>query len=94
MFKALRRALTKGKSKTQRVLKLLETGKPVSWKTLKTRFELASPRTMIDKLRAQGNMIYINQTAEGTSYRIGKPSKAIIAAGLKKLYGPFYAYNA
>jgi len=81
-------------SKTQRVLKLLETGKSVSWKTLRSRFDLRSPRAMIDKLRAQGNMIYINQTAEGTSYRIGKPSKAVIAAGLKKLYGPFYAYSA
>jgi len=81
-------------SKTQRVLKLLETGKSVSWKTLRSRFDLRSPRAMIDKLRAQGNMIYINQTAKGTSYRIGKPSKAIIAAGLKKLYGPFYAYNS
>jgi ribonucleotide monophosphatase NagD (HAD superfamily) len=95
MFKTLKRAFTSGKaSKTQRVLKLLETGKSVSWKTLRTRFELKTPRAMIDKLRAAGNMIYINKTAQGTSYRIGKPSKAIIAAGIKKLYGTSYAYNA
>lgn len=95
MFKTLKRAFTSGKaSKTQRVLKLLETGKSVSWKTLRTRFDLKTPRAMIDKLRAAGNMIYINKTAQGTSYRIGKPSKAIIAAGIKKLYGTSYAYNA
>jgi hypothetical protein len=95
MLKTLKRALASGKtSKTQRVLELLETGKSVSWKTLRTKFDLTSPRAMVDKLRAAGNMIYINKTAQGTSYRLGTPSKAIIAAGIKKLYGTSYAYNA
>jgi hypothetical protein len=95
MLKTLKRALASGKtSKTQRVLELLETGKSVSWKTLRTKFDLTSPRAMVDKLRAAGNMIYINKTAQGTSYRFGAPSKAIIAAGIKKLYGTSYAYNA
>ena len=92
MLKTLKRALASGKtSKTQRVLELLETGKSVSWKTLRTKFDLTSPRAMVDKLRAAGNMIYINKTAQGTSYRLGAPSKAIIAAGIKKLYGTSYA---
>jgi len=95
MLKTLKRALASGKtSKTQRVLELLETGKSVSWKTLRTKFDLTSPRAMVDKLRAAGNMIYINKTSQGTSYRLGAPSKAIIAAGIKKLYGTSYAYNA
>lgn len=95
MLKTLKRALASGKtSKTQRVLELLETGKSVSWKTLRTKFDLTSPRAMVDKLRAAGNMIYINKTAQGTSYRLGAPSKAIIAAGIKKLYGTSYVYNA
>jgi len=94
MLKTLKKAFGKGKSKTQRVLELLETGKPVSWKTLRTRFDLVSPRALVDKLRAEGNMIYINKTAQGTFYRLGTPSKAIIAAGIKKLYGTSYAYNA
>ena len=95
MLKTLKRALASGKtSKTQRVLELLETGKSVSWKTLRTKFDLTSPRAMVDKLRAAGNMIYINKTAQGTFYRLGTPSKAIIAAGIKKLYGTKYAYNA
>jgi hypothetical protein len=94
MLKTLKKAFSRaGKSKTQRVLELLETGKTVTWKTLRTRFDLTSPRAMVDKLRAAGNMIYINKTAEGTSYRLGTPSKAIIAAGIKKLYGTSYAYK-
>lgn len=94
MLKTLKNAFSKSKTKTQRVLELLGAGKSVSWKTLRTRFDLVSPRAMVDKLRAEGNMIYINKTAQGTSYRLGTPSKAIIAAGIKKLYGTSYAYKA
>lgn len=95
MFKTLKRAFTRGNaSKTQKVLNLLSSGKPVSWKTLRDRFDLVSPRAMIDKLRLEGNMIYINKTSKGTSYRLGTPSKAIIAAGIKKLYGKeLYSYD-
>ena len=80
-------------SKTQKVLNLLNRGESVSWKTLRNKFDLISPRAMVDKLRAQGNMIYINKCSKGTSYRIGTPTKAIIAAGITKLYGVDYAYS-
>ena len=83
-----------GLSKTQRVLNFLSSGKSISWTTLRTKFDLTSPRAMVDKLRAEGNMIYINKSAEGTSYRLGAPSKAIIAAGIQKLYGTKYAYSS
>ena len=95
--KLVKRASASGRglTKTQRVLNLLEKGQPESRKTLRDRFELKTPRAMIDKLRLEGNMIYINKTSKGTTYRIGKPSKAIIAAGIKKLYGKsLYSYNA
>ena len=59
----------------------------VAWKTLRTRFDLTSPRALIDTLRSEGNMIYINKTAKGTSYRMGVPTKAIIAAEIKSYTG-------
>jgi hypothetical protein len=80
-------------SKRQKVLNLLSKGAPVSWKSLRTKFDLGSPRALIDTLRSEGNMIYVNQTAQGTSYRMGVPTKAIIAAGIQKLYGTPYAYK-
>ena len=80
-------------SKRTKVMNLLSKGAPVSWKTLSTRFDLGSPRALVDTLRSEGNMIYINKTAKGTSYRMGVPTKAIIAAGIKKLYGTPYAYK-
>ena len=76
-----RRAL----SKTQKVLNLLSKGEPVSWSTLRNRFDLTSPRAMIDTLRSKGHMIFINETSRGTVYRMGKPTKAILAAGVSKV---------
>ena len=81
-------------TKKQKVLNLLSTGKPVTWGSLRKRFDLTSPRAMIDQLRTEGHMVYINTTPTGTSYRLGKPTKAIITAGLTSLYGTQkYAYS-
>ena len=40
---------------------------------------------MIDTLREEGHMVYINQTSNGTTYRLGTPTKAILAAGVQKV---------
>ena len=76
-----RRAL----SKTQKVLNLLSKGEPVSWTTLRNRFDLTSPWAMIDTLRSKGLMIFINETSRGTVYRMGQPTKAILAAGVSEV---------
>ena len=82
-------------AKKTKVLNLLSKGAPVSWTTLRNKFDLTSPIAMVDQLRTEGHMVYINQTSNGTSYRLGAPTKSIIAAGIRKLYGPFkYAYSA
>ncbi len=74
-------------SKTQKVLNLLQSGKDVAWKTLRQKFDLRSPTSMIGKLRNQGIMIYTNKSKSGVSFRIGTPSKAVIAAGQRALFG-------
>ena len=81
-------------TKKQKVLNLLSKGRPVTWTSLRKRFDLTSPRAMIDQLRTEGHMVYINTTPTGTSYRLGVPTKAIITAGLTSLYGTQkYAYS-
>jgi hypothetical protein len=42
---------------------------------------------MVGKLRNEGMMIYENRTSAGVSYRVGTPSKAVIAAGQTALFG-------
>ena len=73
-------------SKKVKVLNLLSKGLPVTWKTLRSRFDLTSPRAMVDQLRTEGHMVYINQTSNGTSYRLGTPTKSILAAGASKIF--------
>jgi hypothetical protein len=73
-------------AKKTKVLNLLSKGAPVSWTTLRNKFDLTSPRAMIDQLRVEGNMVYINQTSKGTSYRLGTPTKSILAAGASKIF--------
>ena len=73
-------------AKKTKVLNLLSKGSPVSWTSLRNKFDLTSPRAMIDQLRVEGHMVYINQTSNGTSYRLGTPTKSILAAGASKIF--------
>ena len=74
-------------TKKQKVLNLLSKENPVWWKTLRgSRFDLKSPRAMIDQLRTEGHMVYINESSNGTSYRLGTPTKSILAAGAARLF--------
>ena len=79
-------------SKKQKVLNLLSKGENVTWKTLRKRFDLVSPTKMIDTLKSEGHCIYTNSTAKGGAYRLGAPSKEIIAAGIASVLGTRYAY--
>ena len=81
-------------SKTTKVRNLFATGKTVTWKTLRNTFDLKSPAAMVGKLRNEGMMIYENRTSKGVSYRVGTPSKAIIAAGINAVFGKQVAYSA
>ena len=85
-----RRAYTK----TEKVRNLFNTGVSVTWKQLRNKFDLTSPAAMVGKLRNEGMMIYENRSAKGDSYRVGTPSKAIIAAGINKVFGKQVAYSA
>ena len=75
------------------MLNLLSKGDNVAWSTIQTRFELESPRSMIDTLRAEGYMIYGNRVKGKKYYRIGAPTRAIVSAGIKALSGTPFRYN-
>jgi hypothetical protein len=75
------------------VLNLLSKGENVAWKTIQSKFDLESPRAMIDTLRAEGHMIYGNNVNGKKVYRMGTPTRAIIAAGIQALYGTKFKYN-
>ena len=81
-------------SKTAKVRNLFAKGNDVTWKTLRNKFDLQSPAAMVGKLRNEGLMIYENRSSNGVSYRVGTPSKAILIAGMNKVFGKLVAYSA
>ena len=80
-------------SKTAKIRNLFAKGNDVTWKTLRNTFDLKSPAAMVGKLRNEGMMIYEHRSNKGVSYRVGTPSKAIIAAGINKVFGKQVAYT-
>ena len=74
----------KSLSKKQKVLNLLSKGDNVAWTTIQSKFDLESPRSMIDTLRAEGYMIYGNRVNGKKYYRMGTPTRAIVALVLKR----------
>ena len=83
----------KSLSKKQKLLNLLSKGGNVAWSSIQKNFELESPRSMIDTLRAEGYMIYGNRVGGKKYYRMGMPTRAIVAAGIKALYGTPFKYD-
>ena len=81
-------------SKTQKIKNLFERGATVTWKQLRTVYDLKSPAAMVGKLRNEGLMIYENRSSKGVSYRVGTPSTAILVAGMNKVFGKQVGYSA
>ena len=72
-------------------LNALLRGESVTWKQAQSKFNLSRPRAVVDKIREEGHCVYINKNKSGTYYRIGTPSKAVIAAGFAALEPSVYA---
>ena len=72
-------------------LNALLRGESVTRKEAQSKFNLSRPRAVVDKIREEGHCVYINKNKSGTYYRIGTPSKALIAAGFAALEPSVYA---
>lgn len=72
-------------SKTAKLAAHLVKGNTVTAKEIKGKFGLANPHDAVRYLRSQGYCVYANPVTlwdgtPSTKYRIGSPSKAMIAA--------------
>ena len=86
--------MSKKLTKKEKVLNLLSKVKNVTWKTLRKRFDLNSPTAMIHTLRKEGHAIYRNMTPSGVAFRLGSPTKSMIAAGIVAVLGADQAYKS
>ena len=77
-------------NQTQRVLAALQTGEALTAKQISARFKVASPSKVVSNIRYEGYAVYLNKHTDTKGrvthkYRIGKPSREIVAAGYRAL---------
>ena len=73
-----------------KVLSALQSGRTLSSAQLRSQFGAGNPQAVIQALRFKGFPIYLNTVTDtkGRSrnvYRLGTPSRAIIAAGYRAM---------
>ena len=77
-------------SKTGRLLAALQNGEALTEGQIRVRFGLKNPRATVSDIRYAGFAVYANQHKDTkgrvtTKYRLGKPSRKIVAAGYRAL---------
>ena len=77
-------------TKENKVLTALQSGRTLSSAQLKSQFGAGNPQAIIQSLRFKGFPIYLNVVTDTKNrsrnvYRLGTPSRAIIAAGYKAM---------
>jgi hypothetical protein len=75
-------------TKANRLLAYLQSGATATPNQIKGMFKIANPSATVYQLRKEGNCIYGNPAklkngSAVTKYRLGTPSKAIVAAAAK-----------
>lgn len=76
---------TKATNKTQALIEAFETGSEFTAQQITSAFGLANPTAIVTYLRKQGYAIYLNDRAGGSKYRLGRPTRRMIAAGYAAL---------
>jgi hypothetical protein len=78
------------KTQSTKLIQALEKGEELTAKQIASRFNIANPTAVIANLRSEGHVIYTNTRKNHrgetvSKYRIGKPTKRLVAAGLALL---------
>jgi len=77
-------------TKQERLLEALRTGEELTAAQIRARFGIANPTATVSDLRFNGFAVYANRRTDtkgrvSTKYRLGNPSRAVVAAGYKAL---------
>ena len=77
-------------TKQERLLEAFQKGEQLTAAQIKARFGVKNPTATVSDLRYSGYAIYANRHTDtkgrvSTKYRLGKPSRAIVAAGFRAL---------
>jgi hypothetical protein len=73
----------------ERVIDALYNGEELTAKQIKARYGVSNPTALITNLRKEGHAVYLNhrKSATGTiaKYRVGTPTRRVVAAGYAAL---------
>lgn len=77
-------------TKQSRLLEALQNGEQLTAKQIAARFGIANPTATVSDLRFAGFAVYANKHVDtkgrvSTKYRLGRPSREIVAAGYRAL---------
>ncbi len=77
-------------TKQSRLLEALQRGEELTANQINYRFDITNPTATLSALRFQGFAIYANKRTNKrgdtfTKYRLGRPSRAVVAAGYRAL---------
>ena len=77
-------------TKQSRLLEALRSGEELTAKQINARFGIANPTATVSDLRFAGFAVYANKHKDtkgrqSTKYRLGTPSREIVAAGYRAL---------
>lgn len=77
-------------TKQQALLEALQRGEQLTAKQITHRFGIANPTATVSDLRFAGFAVYANKRTNRrgdtyTKYRLGTPSRAVVAAGYRAL---------
>lgn len=77
-------------TKQERLLEAFQNGEQLTAKQITARFGVKNPTATVSDLRYNGFAIYANEHKDTkgrvtTKYRLGKPSREIVAAGYRAL---------
>ena len=77
-------------TKTDKVLAALQNGETLTAKQIAARYSVGNPHEVVRQLRFKGFAIYSNASTNKKGktrnfYRLGTPSRAVVAAGYRAL---------
>lgn len=77
-------------TKQKALLEALQNGEQLTAKQITSRFGIANPTATVSDLRFAGFAVYANKRTNSrgdtyTKYRLGTPSRAVVAAGYRAL---------
>ena len=86
-------------TKTDSLLAALRNGEELSVAQIRHRFGAGNPHEVVRSLREQGHAIYLNERKNSkgeivSKYRLGKPSRKMVAAAYAVLGGAVFDSRA